>query len=350
MLSCANRDAGADPRERKNSDGLLTWLVRGYLSVVLSLVIGNALLGAKSPFFALLGVFYPFLFFPLGFVLLFALVRYRRHPLILPAVGVLVLLFGIKYGAFFLPQMAVSAPDARQQLAVMTFNVGLSTQPEPLVQLLRSSECDVIALQELTPEIAAYFDHALAQDYPFRVWNTSTYDVGLLSRYPIADASWFFPAGEGRAALHATVLVDADPLHVFVLHPLPPGIAWYKPTQFPLGLYDSAVYRDLRAVAQRVAALDAPLLLLGDLNTHDQSAAYAQLAALLKDAYREAGWGFGFTFPRGLRVRNLAVPGPFVRLDYIFHSDDFSALRAKVHCTSLSDHCYLVATLGWGTQ
>jgi len=84
-------------------------------------------------------------------------------------------------------------------------------------------------------------------------------------------------------------------------------------------------------------------IIAGDFNMSDQTATYATLSAVTIDAYREAGFGFGFTFPNNLRLGQAPIPGPFVRLDYIFHSPELSAQQAYVGCSGSSDHCYLVA-------
>jgi endonuclease/exonuclease/phosphatase family metal-dependent hydrolase len=98
-------------------------------------------------------------------------------------------------------------------------------------------------------------------------------------------------------------------------------------------------------VARRVREEDGPVLLLGDLNMTDQSPAYRFLAAELQDAHRQAGWGFGFTYPYRLRLGGLPVPGPVVRIDYILFSEHYCATWTRVACGGGSDHCYLVAEL-----
>ena len=77
----------------------------------------------------------------------------------------------------------------------------------------------------------------------------------------------------------------------------------------------------------------------------------------MHDAWREAGWGFGHTFPGeptpergGSRPVLLGVPVPtwLVRIDYIFHSDALVTIAARVGPgDGDSDHRPVVATLSF---
>ena len=81
---------------------------------------------------------------------------------------------------------------------------------------------------------------------------------------------------------------------------------------------------------------------MGDFNQTDQNNNYKILVdADLKDAFREAGWGFGGTWPAsGLgMIRNL------IRIDFIWHTDHFQAIRAWVGDGAGSDHSSLFAEL-----
>ena len=94
-----------------------------------------------------------------------------------------------------------------------------------------------------------------------------------------------------------------------------------------------------------MSALTGPRLLLGDFNISEYTYAYVKLSDNYSDVHRETGRGFGFTFPKGIHINNLPVPGPFVRLDYIFHSAELEAQQSRVKCDTGSDHCYVVAEL-----
>jgi endonuclease/exonuclease/phosphatase (EEP) superfamily protein YafD len=89
-----------------------------------------------------------------------------------------------------------------------------------------------------------------------------------------------------------------------------------------------------------IAAETVPTVFLCDCNTQPLSENYAHITRLLRDSYGEVGWGLGFTGP--------AFLPPYQRIDYIFHSAEFTALEAFVWShASGSDHRPVVATLAF---
>ncbi len=87
------------------------------------------------------------------------------------------------------------------------------------------------------------------------------------------------------------------------------------------------------------AMLDAephPFLVCGDFNSTPRNWAYTHLAHGFRDAFDEAGTGWGGTFPAGL---------PLVRIDYVLASDDWVVRRARVDPDLVSDHRAVIAEL-----
>ncbi len=100
----------------------------------------------------------------------------------------------------------------------------------------------------------------------------------------------------------------------------------------------------MAALRQQVATVTVPVIVLGNFNMSDQSMsdqsrAYSALTTSLQDSFREAGTGMGRTFPNNLRLGRVRVPGPLVRIDYVFHSPPLKATAATVNCIDgQSDH------------
>ncbi len=250
------------------------------------------------------------------------------------------------YGPLYLPRPAAAAPAAGGALSVMTLNLGpRRSQPERLVAAIAGEAADVVGVEEVYAARARALRSALGQGYAYAILDPYRGEVGLLSRYPIQEQEWFQPAGFGRTALRATLDVDGKALHVFVLHPYPPGIERCRECRFPIRVDDYGRAQQMADVVRRARALQGPVVVLGDMNMSELSPAYAQLAASFRDAYREAGWGFGFTFPAGLHVHGVAAPGPLFRIDYIFYSAGLRATAAHVGYGGSTDHCYVVARL-----
>jgi len=83
----------------------------------------------------------------------------------------------------------------------------------------------------------------------------------------------------------------------------------------------------------------------GDFNTSDQSPSYNQLAAAGIDSFREAGSGFGATWPVAAVQQLPSFVPPFIRIDYVFHSKDFRAVSAQPGQPIGSDHLPLFVRL-----
>jgi len=296
---------------------------------------------------ALLNNFLPFFFAPLLLTLPFAMLTRSKKTLVTSLV--VLSLFAVLYGPFFLPRLRPAGASGDETLAVMSFNIYYNhPDPEQAIAAIAAENADIVALQELLPFTAELLRQRLSDRYPYMVLEPGLSSTGLLSRYPILHSEWFQPAGVGRPTIHAVLDVNGRPLHVLSVHPPPPSLS-HRPGRWlpvvPDGFSDEGGERQVAGIARRVAAMDGPVLALGDFNMTDQTPAYARMTPLLKDAFREAGWGFGFTFPHGERVGRLPLPGPLVRLDYVFHSDDLYAGRAQVRCRGGSNHCYLVVQL-----
>jgi endonuclease/exonuclease/phosphatase (EEP) superfamily protein YafD len=88
-------------------------------------------------------------------------------------------------------------------------------------------------------------------------------------------------------------------------------------------------------------------VLTGDFNETEWSHPYELLTELLEDSFRDAGRGFGHTYPSQLTWRGWRIAVPLVRIDYIFHSADLAAPRAWVGPHGGSDHLPVVAELAF---
>ncbi|MGB9603206.1 MAG: endonuclease/exonuclease/phosphatase family protein, partial [Limisphaerales bacterium] len=67
---------------------------------------------------------------------------------------------------------------------------------------------------------------------------------------------------------------------------------------------------------------DRPFIVAGDLNLPNSGPIYRMLTRNLKDAFKECGFGFGYTFP-GETLNPISLFGPWLRIDYIFAGKGF---------------------------
>ena len=90
-----------------------------------------------------------------------------------------------------------------------------------------------------------------------------------------------------------------------------------------------------------------PAIVAGDFNMSDASLIYDEIAALLTDAWREAGNGAGRTWPVAEEIGLPRLIHPLLRIDYVWHSPHLRAAAAAVGAAIGSDHLPLAAVFEW---
>jgi endonuclease/exonuclease/phosphatase family metal-dependent hydrolase len=184
--------------------------------------------------------------------------------------------------------------------------------------------------------------------------------VGTWSRYPIAAQDEWADLQPSPRWQYTRLLVEGQPVHVVNLHLAPPKIVWrhvpflpFLPRLVPAGQRADDRQRHVDLLAPRLHALSAsgdPVIVAGDLNMTDQAPEFGQLlGAGYADAYRQAGWGFGLTFPAGpvaVFFRRPMPAQPIVAIDHVLVSPGIAVRQIRVWPTSGgSDHRPLVADL-----
>jgi len=263
-----------------------------------------------------------------------AVLRRRRAALVLGLGG---LAFFVVIGPRLWPGAApaIETPPGTH-LRVLTFNLADDlTDPAEVVAYLAASGADVIALQELAQPVADALEVALLEEYPYRIFH----GLGI----------------PGSGVLSRTPILSQELLHLTPARPYPMTVIEFAGRELTLigvhaqawvGAFSSWVsdVRNFPTLAE-LAVANGPTLLVGDFNTTEFSHAYRAFpGAGLIDAYRAANRDLGFTFPINGRYRGL--PGsPFVRIDHIWHTRDFTTVRCWVGADGGSDHYPLFADL-----
>ncbi len=324
----------------------LVTLCWAYGTVLGLWLVGRAVLGDFSWWAFAINAFLLYAFLPVPGVLAVAGWSRRAEVWAIGAAAGLVWAGG--WGGLWLPGApAAAAPEATA--TVMAYNVlGYNLNTPAVLEVLREADADVVALQELNLENGAAIARELAAEYPHQ-WLEPQAGVGgggLISRLPferldsglLAEMGWVSPPMVVR------LTVAGRPVTLVRFHAYAnPG--FWREREIQAGL-----------LARFAREAEGPLVVVGDLNATDQNAAYGLLARELRDAWREAGWGFGHTFPGeptaavgGSRPVLMGVPVPLwlVRIDFVFHSAHWAALDARLGpYDGASDHRPLIATLG----
>jgi endonuclease/exonuclease/phosphatase family metal-dependent hydrolase len=210
---------------------------------------------------------------------------------------------------------------------------------------------DVVALQEVDAGIprthyqeqAKILSEMLGMDYrffPVVKTGDQKYGLAILSRFPFQDVriGWLptlYPKLklnlQKRGVMWATLKTSYGPVHFFNTH---------------LGLYRLERRKQLQALLGKdwltAVPQDEPVIFCGDLNAGPLSTVYRRLSRDLRDAQKSLLHS---------RRPKPTFPSrrPFFRIDYIFISEHFRAMEAKVLANQksrlASDHLPLCVDL-----
>ena len=294
---------------------------------------------------------------PLAYLTAFFQVRHLLLPLALPllVLGLLrgelgpSLLAGIALWAGWVRCRAGLGPSRkprsaalagrRPDLRVATLNAGdHRSDPERISSWAAQCGADVICLQEIHGGHVALFERDLSALYPHRVlYGNGVGGIGVLSRKPILGHELLCMRSR-LPFLKLELDLGGTSLRLIVAHPF---------ASLALIGKASPAHQDVLDLAGEAHASKLPYLLVGDLNSTDQSATYDALGqAGLKDAWAEAGGGWAPTFPVAGRYLYLPVP-PVVRIDFVWYSAELELGSYQTGPDAGSDHLPLSVDLAW---
>jgi vancomycin resistance protein VanJ len=316
-----------------------------HAALVAGWAVAHRLVGDSFWLLALVNAFAVYLFVPLPLMALLALLARRRAAWVALAIAAL-LFAGFFGGEFTPPPPVVHAGDDATTLTVMTYNVlYTNADPAPIAASVEQAAPDAIAFQELSYLRAQALARMIGERYPYRtpiVADRCYVQVAIWSRYPILRIDDVDPDVFCRLR---SVVIDFEgrPVRVMGVHAWPytaidresveQGFRWRQ--------------EQIDLILDMVDGQPEPLVLLGDLNSAPVSEVYGALSACLTDAFAEAGWGPGHTWPsESGRWHNIPYPARLVRIDYVFHSAEWRAEEAWVDgWDGISDHHPVVARL-----
>ena len=320
-----------------------------YLTALFVWLILHRVAGDQLVTMSLLEFLAVYLFFPLPLLFIIALLCRSRAL----GAGILLaaLVFTWHWGALFTPRL--TPPAARgNPLSVMTFNVlAWHDFTEPILETIRRENADVVFIQELNWNLAQVLEAELGDIYPYQIFDPidGPRGIGTISKYPIRDTGTTLPGHwvggpqimelnwEGHDVtlvnFHMTSTTGISPRSMVV-----ESLRWREGEAGEL----------LKLGRER-----APAILAGDANCTSLSRPYRILASELIDSWDEAGFGLGHTFPGSAipgsdrpRLGDWYVPQWLARIDYVFHTDEWATLSARLaHIDGVSDHRGVVAIL-----
>ncbi len=166
----------------------------------------------------------PYLLLPLPLVFLFALIVRRPFAI---AFSLLLLVPGAPLlAAPWMPSITSDVASQSSAFSVMTFNInGGNDRPDRVIAAIRLAQPDIVALQELNPDIAAALERDLKNEYPHQAldprWGVT--GMGVISRFPLRSTDAQLP-GDYWVGDPQIVAIDAPggPITLVNVHALPP--------------------------------------------------------------------------------------------------------------------------------
>lgn len=293
------------------------------LGVVIYLLIYHAL-GITAPFFdfwANMG-HWLIVFSLASLPLMFSMPSpYRRFWLAYAMPGAVVCL--VWYGPMVLRYFQPSASPSANALTLMSYNIGAMPNIEALMNIITTTQPDILALQEMRniDWRSALLTHY--EDSRFRK------GLAVFSQYPIQSVDYL---GEDPAqfkhmvGLRVRLDWSGTPIVVYSVHLVRPR------SQLAFLDYDASQrHRGLELILESLRQETHPTLLLCDCNMSDHTHAYGQLSGVMVDLWRQTGRGWGLTAPPN-------QPFPLIRSDYIWLDAAWQGQRVERYLTSASDH------------
>ncbi|MGD1931970.1 MAG: endonuclease/exonuclease/phosphatase family protein [Leptolyngbyaceae cyanobacterium] len=229
---------------------------------------------------------------------------------------------------WYLPPSFVTANNGNFRILIVNINLN-NTQFEDVLALARQEDPDLALFMEVTDTWRDRLDSLLTK-LPYSSRETSPYNL-LYSRYPLSDVQ-LMPFGENSTpSVVGTVTVEGQTIALVGTHPLPP----VKPYAF------HSRNQQLYELGQYVQTVDAPKIVIGDLNITMWSPYYKQL--MRNTGLQNARQGFGLlpSWPtKGTyrQIPNWASLLFSIPIDHCLLSPDLTVDNVQIGPNVGSDH------------
>jgi endonuclease/exonuclease/phosphatase (EEP) superfamily protein YafD len=337
--------------------GWTTAIIWVYFTILYGWLVVYLATGDRIAIVSAVNMLAVYLFYPLPLVIVAAI--FRRNKAVWTGTVGAAAAFLWFWGGLFLPKLASNSPNpgAAQTLVVMTYNVlGVHDFTTPVIDTIQSENPDIVLLQELNPTLAEALRVDLGGEFPYQMLHPQlgVSGMGVISKFPIQPSGENLPlewVGEPQ-------ILDLDWMgqRVKLVH------FHMVPTTSTDPQAVSAINQLRQAQAQELVAftryINGPVIAAGDANATPLTEPYQIFTSQFIDAWQEAGFGLGHTFP-GSDIPGSSRPylfgGPvpmwLARIDYVFHSPDWETLTARVaRFDGVSDHRGVVVILALKNQ
>jgi endonuclease/exonuclease/phosphatase (EEP) superfamily protein YafD len=202
---------------------------------------------------------------------------------------------------------------------------------QEIVSMVTDDKIDILAVQELTPEMVnALNDAGLQNELPLSYVRPAEgfEGIGVWSKYPMTAKGL---NGFVANAIQASIAAPSGDINLIAVHPAAPGL-WEH------DLWSKDMTRLQYTLAQQLGAT----MVVGDLNTTRDNKPFRTIEGLgYKDAADEAAAGFSPTFP------DVRAPLPIVAIDHVLTRDTTLKARAfDTYSITGADHRAIIVQYG----
>jgi len=353
---------------RRSPVGMLCDLVVTIFSILLAVVLLSVYLAPyispeSSWIFSFLGLVAPVIYLAALAAMLYWVIR-RRY--VSASALLLLLLIGIPrislYYKFDFARRYGERRFPKSALKVLNYNIRIfyddngRSSIDSIAAFISRYDPDILCLEEFSglKSVRDQFDSLLGPGYYHRAYERDGgLSLAVYSRFRILGSGKIDCVGPSDttrvAAMWADLRYGNDTIRVFCNHLRSTHIK-YDDGEYLMQyrfLDDSTQHEKLRSMMARlrynsiarasqvdtissaIAASPHPVIVCGDFNDTPLSYTYRRMATGLRDAFRERGSGFSYTF-RGFFNT--------FRIDYVLVSDAFEVLSYEVPEVVFSDH------------
>lgn len=294
------------------------------------------------PILSVLSLLVP-VFIVINFIfMLFWILNVRKKFLL----SFVVLILGYSHVTSMYKFSETSTEPSENSLSVMSYNVRLfniydwiqeAEIDQKIIDLVRTNSPDIVAFQEFHQKHTEAFDF---YKYQYIVGKGKSQNVGqaIFSRFPIVrKGSIEFPKTSNNA-IYIDIVQNEDTIRVYNLHLQSLHI---NPQKEEFSQKNSERLLKRMANAFKMQQTQAELfelnrrdckykqIILGDFNNTQFSNVYKKIKGNMKDAFVEAGKGFGKTWD---------FPYFPLRIDFILTDSSFTVNSFKTFSEHYSDH------------
>lgn len=287
---------------------------------------------ATSSIMTFLGLILPLLLLFCIFTSIYWVVRFRFW-VFLPLFAILIN-WSYLSSVIQSPFQTKKVPTTSHSYKIATYNVGRfgkdtsGLMARRVAFYMASEQVDIICFQEFAESSTVTADSIsrIFSIWPYTIIpqtedKASILPLAIYSKYPIIGSKLITFPNTPNCSMWVDIQINERTIRVFNNHLQTTGVNQSRGNldtgAFLYSVNDIVRAKQAEYVSQLIEESPHPVLVVGDLNSPPSSYTYRTMKSSLKDGFRSAGHGFGYTYRYFKRL---------LRIDYIFHSPSIKAI------------------------